>query len=190
MSAPKPRWPPTALVTSSSVMFDFTFVAPDDGVNVLAHPLEQLVARRAWAVVGTQATAESAAPKTICRRRVRVRGGGGRGIDWRRIRPGEDPVRRLAVPHERVPDELHVVAQTKVHEGIGRREVVTVLAFARMNHLPLEIVFRGDLVELLLDERDVLRVLFRASAKRSAACDHAPVHSRAHEKVILEDLLQ
>src|SRR5947207_8621735 len=116
MSAPKPRWPPTALVTSSSVMFDFTFVAPDDGVNVLAHPLEQLVARRAGAVVGTKATAESAPPKTFCRRRVRVRGGDGRGIGWRRIRPGEDRVRRLAVAREGVCDGLHVVGNHAVEQ--------------------------------------------------------------------------
>ena len=73
----------------------------------------------------------------------------------------EYPVGRLAVPDERVSHDIHVVAQAEVHVGVGRAEVIAVRAFPRMDECPLQVVLRGNLVELFLDESDVFIDLFR-----------------------------
>ena len=89
-----------------------------------------------------------------------------------------------------MPDDLHVVAQPEIHEGIRGCEIVAILAFTRMDALSLVIVLRGDWVELLLEQGHMLRVLLRAPAKRPAARNHAAVDRRAHSKMILGDVLQ
>ena len=69
------------------------------------------------------------------------------------VRAGEHPVGRLTVPNERVPDDVHVVLLAELDEGVGRLEVIAIRAFPRMDELPLQVVFRRNLVELLFNER-------------------------------------
>ena len=68
--------------------------------------------------------------------------GDDRGPDGDRrgwIRAGKNPVRGLAVPYECMADDLPPVAQTKVHEGVRRAEVMAVLAFLGMDQLPFHV---------------------------------------------------
>src|SRR5881394_4290222 len=124
--------------------FDLAPVATDDGVNMITHPLEQLIARGARPTeAAAKATTETSAPESPGR--VRVRCGNGRGVGRgrrRRIRSGKHPVRRLAVPHERVSDDIHLVAHVEGHEGVRRAEIVAVRTLAWMAALPLQVVFR------------------------------------------------
>ena len=64
------------------------------------------------------------------------------------------------MPDERVSDDIHVVAQAEVYEGVGRAEIIAVRAFARMDEGKLQIVLRGNLAELFLDESNVFFDLF------------------------------
>ena len=77
------------------------------------------------------------------------------GLTGRRIRSREYPAGCLAVPDERVSHDIHVVAQAKIHIGVGRAEIIAVRARSRMDECPLQIVLRGNLVELFLDECNV-----------------------------------
>jgi len=58
--------------------------------------------------------------------------------------PCEDPTGRLAVPDQRVSHDIHVIAQTEVDVGVGRAKIVTVGAFARLDHLHLR-SFSGEI---------------------------------------------
>ena len=60
------------------------------------------------------------------------------------------------MPDERVSHDIHVVAHAEVHVGVGRAEIIAVGAFPRMDECPLQVVLRGNLVELFLDESNVL----------------------------------
>ena len=93
---------------------DLALVAADNGVDVIVHPLEQLLAGRAWSVetAATETAAKSAAaspsPAAFVPDALAV---GRPAADWSR----EHPVGRLAVPDERVSHDIHVVAQAEVH---------------------------------------------------------------------------
>ena len=69
------------------------------------------------------------------------------------------------MPDERVPDQIHVVAQAKVHKSVGRAEIIAVRALPRMDERPLHLVLRDDLVELLLDQGNVFGDLLRAATE-------------------------
>jgi len=177
-------------------------VASDDGVDVIAHPLEQLLAGRAWPII-TKSAAETAtktrpaAAGSIRSRRIR----GSEECRCGRVRhPGrrigslENPGGRLAVPNEGVAHNIHVVADAEVHISVGWTEIIALRAFARMNEGPLQVVLRGDLVELLFDERDVSFDFFRGSIDvvgwgRGARRDSA-VDSRADIEMILIGVLE
>ena len=83
-----------------------------------------------------------------------------RAADWSLGRPSWG----LAVPDECVSHDIHVVAQAEIHKGVGRAEIVAVRAFPRVNERPLQVVLRGNLVELVLGEGNVLLDLFRGPA--------------------------
>ncbi len=89
------------------------------------------------------------------------------------------------MPDQRVPDDVHVVPQAELDKGIGRLEVIAVGPFARMNELPLQIVLRRNLIELLLYQSDVLIHQLRTSATRGAGGD-AAVDGHADQKMIPE----
>src|SRR6185436_4238450 len=148
---------------------DPALVASNDGVDVVAHSLQQFFAGSTRAVVSAKGAAKSSAPELICRGRIRVRSDAGRDVCGRWIRPRENPIGCLAVPHQRVPYDVHLVAQTEVHEGVRRAELVALSPFTRMNELPLRVIFRRDLIEVFLDESNVLCALLRAPAESCAA---------------------
>ncbi len=115
---------------------DLALVAADDGVNVLTHPLEQLLAGRSWSVVrakkaAAEPTPQARTPAPVHPRSIRVRDSAWRSVGdvrgW--IRAGEHPVGCLGVPDEHVSRQLHAVAQAKVHEGVGGGKSVAVGAF-------------------------------------------------------------
>jgi hypothetical protein len=89
-----------------------------------------------------------------------------------------------------VADDLHVVAQAEIHQGVGGTEVVSVRPFPRVDELPLHVVLGRDLVEVFLEVRHVPRILPGVATKARAAGHHAPVHCRADWKVIFENFLQ
>ena len=93
---------------------DLAFVASNDGVNVLAHSLQQFFPRCARSVVTAIPAAETspkpAATELICRRWNCARSNDGCGVGGRRIRSREYPGRRLAMPHKRVTDDIHFIA--------------------------------------------------------------------------------
>jgi len=94
------------------------------------------------------------------------------------------------VPHEGVPDDLHVVAQSEIHQRIRGREVVSVRAFPRMDELPFHVVLSRDLVEVLLEDLDILRIQLGTTAEAGVTRHHAPVHRRADGEVVFENVLQ
>ncbi len=98
------------------------------------------------------------------------------------------------MPDECVAYDVHVVAQAEVHKGVGRAEIIAVSAFPRMNEGPLQVVLRGNLVELLLDDCNVLINLFRSPAKVAAlhrgASRHGAVNGRANEEMVFVGFLE
>ena len=69
----------------------------------------------------------------------------------------KDPPRRLAVPHQRVPDDEHLVLLAECHVLVRPLERITVRP--RMHGLPFQDVLRADRVELRLDDRAAARIL-------------------------------
>ena len=171
---------------------DLALVAANDGVNVIAHSLEQLLAGRAWPGKATATEAAAAG-------RIRIRRGGGRRR-WSVRHPGrhigalKNPSGRLAVPDECVPYDIHAVAQAEVNVGVRRGEIVAVGAFPRMDECPFQVVLRGDLVELFLHESNVLIDRFQGPVDvvgpdRGASRDSA-VDGRAYAEVVFEGVLE
>ena len=62
----------------------------------------------------------------------------------------EDPLRGLAVPHERVAVDLHAVLLGEFDEGVARTEVE--LAFLGFRGVELHLVFAGQTVEVLRED--------------------------------------
>ena len=144
--------------------FDFALVMADNGTNVIVHSLEQLIARRAGAA---KAEATSAAWILPVRRR--------------RVVSLEYPVGCLAVPDQRMPDDVHAVFLAELYILVGRFEVVTFLSRTRMNELPFQYIFGGNGVELLLNQCDCIGVLF---------CELSWIQCHANFKTALEGVFQ
>ena len=142
---------------------DLALVTADHGLNMVVHPLEQLLAggARAAETAATETAATAAASATAGRiRRCRVRGGD--GCRWRSVRhpgrqigPCEDPSGCLAVPDQRVSHDIHVIAHAEVHVSVGRAKIVSARSLLWMDHFPLQVVLRGNLVELVCDDSNV-----------------------------------
>ena len=88
------------------------------------------------------------------------------------------------MPDERVPNDVHVVLLAELDEGVGRLEVIAIRAFARMDELPLQVVLRRNLVELLFNESNVLLHQLLAPATRGAR-RNAAVDGHADQEMIL-----
>ena len=67
------------------------------------------------------------------------------------------------MPDERVSHDIHVIAQAEIHIGIGWAKIIAIRAFLRMDEGPLQIVLRGNLVELSRHESNVFVHLFPGS---------------------------
>ena len=94
------------------------------------------------------------------------------------------------MPHKRVTNDIHFVAQAEVHKSVRRAEFVAIRALSRMDHLPLEIILRRNLVELFFDESNVLRALLGAPTESGVARRNVAIDGGADEEVILECVLQ
>ena len=93
------------------------------------------------------------------------------------------------MPDERVSDDVHVVLLTEFDEGVGWAEVVPVGSRPWMDELPLQVVFRRNLVELLFDESNVLLHQLLPSATTSP-CRNAAVDRHTDQEMILIGGLQ
>ncbi len=71
------------------------------------------------------------------------------------------------MPDERVSYQVKLITLTEVHERVARGEVISVCSFARMNKSPFQIVLRGNLIELFLDQRRVLCNLLPGSVEET-----------------------
>src|SRR5262245_40483874 len=94
------------------------------------------------------------------------------------------------MPDERVPDQIHFVAEAETDESVRWGKVIAVAPFARVDELPFQIILGADLVELLLEQGNIFRILLRRSAEACTSRDHAAIHRRAHQKSFLEGVLQ
>ena len=154
----------------------------DQQLGAAAECGEQLLAGRARPVK-TETAAKSSTTGCIHPCRVRYHG--------RRIRPREYPVWCLTVPDERVPDDVHVVAQAEIHIGIRRPKIVTVRAFPRMDELPLQIILGGNLVKLFFDGGNVPLDLFQSPVRPDRiARGNRAVNGNAHVEIILVSIFE
>ena len=87
-----------------------------------------------------------------------------------------------------MPDDIHFVALPEIHEGVGPDKIIAVRAFPWMDELPLQVILRGDLVELFLDESNVVSRQLSGSTTRRAG-RHVAVDGRADQKMALVNVL-
>ena len=101
----------------------------------------------------------------------------------------KNPVRSLAVPHQRVAGQLHVVLHTELHKRIRCRPVVAFFAGPGMKASPVHLVLGYHLIELRFHKRNIGDYLLCAAAK-ALPRGHRAIDRRADFEVLLVSVFE